>query len=84
MSSDKGKKGKKSKKDGKSKKSEKSKKAKKLTPKKTCCKSKPRCKRCPIRMLAEGRLDPADAKKLFAKSRNRKQAKKAHLDVPGG
>ena len=25
-------------------------------PKKSCCLSKPRCKRCPIRMLAEGRL----------------------------
>lgn len=52
-------------------------------PKKTCCKSTPRCKRCPIRMLAEGRLDPDQARKLFAKSRNRKQAKKAHLDLSG-
>ncbi|MBP2435605.1 hypothetical protein JOF34_000191 [Microbacterium amylolyticum] len=34
-------------------------------------------------MLAEGRLDPKDAKKLFEKSRNRKQAKKAHLEIPG-
>ncbi len=25
-------------------------------PKKKCCVSKPRCKRCPIRMMAEGRL----------------------------
>ncbi len=59
------------------------KKSKRTKPKKTCCKSKPRCKRCPIRMLAEGRLDPKDAKKLFEKSRNRKQAKKAHLEIPG-
>jgi hypothetical protein len=30
--------------------------AKKLKPKKKCCKSKPRCKRCPVRLkrLAEG------------------------------
>ncbi|GAA4197157.1 hypothetical protein GCM10022219_24620 [Microbacterium oryzae] len=61
----------------------KKKKGKRDKPKKTCCKSKPRCKRCPIRMLAEGRLDPADAKEIFAKERNRKQAKKAHLVVPG-
>ena len=25
-------------------------------PKKKCCTSKPKCKRCPLRMLAEGRL----------------------------
>ncbi|WP_156761551.1 hypothetical protein [Microbacterium karelineae] len=75
---------KKDKRDKKSKKSNKSKKSKKDTPKKTCCVSKPRCRRCPIRMLAEGRLDPADAKVLFQRSRNRKQAKKAHLDLPVG
>ena len=57
------------------------KKAKKKGPKKKCCKSKPRCKRCPIRMLAEGRLDPADAKEIFRLERNRKQAKKEHLKV---
>lgn len=34
-----------------------SKKAKKLKkPKKKCCVTQPRCKRCPLRMLAEGRL----------------------------
>ncbi|MGX9346490.1 hypothetical protein [Microbacterium sp. KNMS] len=60
------------------------KKSKRVKPKKTCCKSKPRCKRCPIRLLAEGRLDPADAKKIFAKDRNRKQAKKAKLALPEG
>jgi hypothetical protein len=25
-------------------------------PKKKCCVSKPRCKRCPIRLLADGKL----------------------------
>lgn len=25
-------------------------------PKKKCCKSKPKCKRCPLRMMAEGTL----------------------------
>jgi len=53
-------------------------------PKKECCKSKPRCKRCPVRMLAEGRLSPEDAKELFRSARNRKQAKKEHLAVPKG
>ena len=48
-------------------------------PKKKCCVSKPRCQRCPIRMLAEGRLDPGDARKIFAKARNRKALKKAKL-----
>jgi hypothetical protein len=48
-------------------------------PKKKCCVSKPRCQRCPIRMLAEGRLDPDDARKIFAKARNRKALKKAKL-----
>ena len=41
--------------------------------------SKPRCQRCPIRMLAEGRLEPDDARKIFAKARNRKALKKAKL-----
>ena len=41
--------------------------------------SEPRCKRCPIRMLAEGRLEPEDARRIFAKSRNRKALKKAKL-----
>jgi hypothetical protein len=29
-----------------------------LLPKKKCCVSKPRCRRCPLRMLAEGTLPP--------------------------
>jgi hypothetical protein len=48
-------------------------------PKKKCCTSKPRCKRCPIRMLAEGKLDSAQAKKIFSKERNRKALKKSKL-----
>jgi hypothetical protein len=32
-------------------------KARKL-PKKKCCEDKPRCKRCPLRALAEGTLPP--------------------------
>ena len=48
-------------------------------PKKTCCMSKPRCDRCPIRMLAEGRLEPHQAKKIFSKARNKKALKKAKL-----
>ncbi len=48
-------------------------------PKKKCCSDKPRCKRCPIRMLSEGRLDPDDARQIFAKARNKKELKKAKL-----
>ncbi len=32
--------------------------AKPIKPKKKCCKDKPRCKRCPLRALAEGTLPP--------------------------
>jgi hypothetical protein len=49
-------------------------------PKKKCCQDKPRCKRCPIRMLAEGNLAVADAKKIFADARNRKALKKAKIE----
>ena len=48
-------------------------------PKKKCCVSTPRCKRCPIRMLAEGRLEPEEARRIFANTRNRKALKKAKL-----
>jgi hypothetical protein len=41
-----------------------SKTAKKLKPKKKCCTSKPRCRRCPVRLKAE------------AKKRDRKRRKK--------
>jgi hypothetical protein len=50
-----------------------------VRPKSTCCSSKPRCKRCPIRLLANGTLDPAKAKKIFARGKNRKALKKAKL-----
>jgi len=29
-----------------------------VKPKKKCCTSKPRCRRCPIRLLSEGKLPP--------------------------
>lgn len=51
-----------------------------VRPKKKCCQDKPRCKRCPIRLLAEGKLSPQDARKLFANARNKKALKKAKLE----
>ena len=50
-------------------------------PKKSCCTSKPRCGRCPIRMLAEGRLEPDQAKKIFSRARNKKALKQAKLKM---
>jgi hypothetical protein len=50
-----------------------------VRPKDKCCTSKPRCKRCPIRLLADGKLSSSEAKKIFAKGRNRKALKKANL-----
>lgn len=50
-----------------------------VTPKSSCCQDKPRCKRCPIRLLAAGRLDPDVARKIFAKDRNKKALKKAGM-----
>ncbi len=43
-----------------------------VRPKKSCCNDRPRCKRCPIRLLAEGRLSPDDARAIFARDRNRR------------
>ena len=51
-----------------------------LRPKKKCCQDKPRCKRCPIRLLAEGKLAPGDARTLFSDARNKKALKKAKLE----
>lgn len=48
-----------------------------VKPKKKCCQDKPRCKRCPIRLLADGKLDPAQAREIFSRDRNRKALKKA-------
>ena len=50
-----------------------------VRPKDVCCISKPRCKRCPIRLLADGKLSSSDARKIFAGGRNRKALKKAGL-----
>jgi hypothetical protein len=51
-----------------------------VRPKKKCCQDKPRCKRCPIRLLSEGKLSPQDARTLFAGARNKKALKKAKLE----
>lgn len=51
-----------------------------VRPKKKCCQDKPRCKRCPIRLLADGKLSPEDARTLFANARNKKALKKAKLE----
>lgn len=50
-----------------------------VRPKKKCCEDRPRCRRCPIRLLAEGKLAPEDARRLFADARNKKALKKAKL-----
>lgn len=50
-----------------------------VKPKSSCCQDKPRCQRCPIRLLAEGRLSPADARAIFAKAKNKKALKKAGM-----
>lgn len=50
-------------------------------PKKKCCVSKPRCKRCPIRMLADGTLpDGYTVKKrklVKVSKKDKKSAKKS-------
>lgn len=51
---------------------------KKRKPKKECCDSRPRCKRCPIRMLKDGTL-PAGytvKKRKLVKAKKTKKAKK--------
>ena len=50
-----------------------------VKPKKKCCRDTPRCKRCPIRLLAAGKLSSDDARRIFADARNRKALKKAKL-----
>lgn len=49
-------------------------------PKKKCCTSKPKCARCPIRMLAEGTLPPGytvkKRKLIKEKKTDKKSAKK--------
>jgi hypothetical protein len=51
-----------------------------VRPKKKCCQDKPRCKRCPIQLLADGKLSPQDARTLFTKARNKKALRKAKLE----
>lgn len=50
-----------------------------VKPKSSCCQDRPRCKRCPIRLLAAGKLTPGDAKEIFSTSRNKKALKKAGM-----
>jgi hypothetical protein len=49
-------------------------------PKKKCCTSKPKCSRCPIRMLGEGTLPPGytvkKRKLVKVKKSDKKPAKK--------
>lgn len=53
-----------------------------VKPKKECCTSKPKCKRCPLRMLAEGTL-PAGytvkKRKLVKVKSGKKKKKKNNL-----
>ena len=54
-------------------------------PKKKCCVSKPRCKRCPIRMMAEGTLPDGytvKKRKLVKVKKKNKDTKKASSDSP--
>ncbi|MFX4270856.1 hypothetical protein ACQBAR_09600 [Propionibacteriaceae bacterium Y1685] len=48
-----------------------------VRPKSKCCDDRPRCRRCPIRLLSEGQLSPDQARAIFAKGRNRKLLTKA-------
>lgn len=48
-----------------------------VKPKSTCCVSKPRCKRCPLRMLAEGTLPPGYTVKKRALVKVKVKGKKA-------
>ncbi|HQR25827.1 MAG TPA: hypothetical protein PLP61_02205 [Nocardioides sp.] len=45
-------------------------------PKKKCCVSKPRCRRCPIRMLKDGTLPPGYTVRKRKLVRTRKQRKR--------
>ena len=52
-------------------------------PKKKCCTDKPRCKRCPIRMLAEGTLpDGFAVRKRKLVRTDKDKAKKAGKRLP--
>jgi len=52
-----------------------------VKPKKKCCADKPRCKRCPIRMMAEGTLPEGYTVKKRKLVKTDKQAKKKLLEA---
>lgn len=47
-----------------------------VKPKKKCCTSKPRCQRCPLRMLAEGTLPDGYTVKKRKLVKSKKHGKK--------
>lgn len=53
-------------------------------PKKKCCTSKPKCKRCPLRMLAEGTLPDGYTvkKRKLVKTKKSKKGKPKQHDLP--
>ncbi len=51
--------------------------ASKKQPKRTCCTSRPRCKRCPLKMLAEGTLPEGYTVKKRKLVKDKKAAKAA-------
>jgi len=55
-------------------------------PKKKCCVSKPRCKRCPIRMMAEGTLPDGYTvkKRKLVKVKKKDKGKKKQKDTSSG
>lgn len=59
--------------------------AKHRRPKNKCCASKPRCKRCPLRMLADGTLPEGYTvrKRKLVKDKAAKQAAKAEKRKAG-
>jgi len=50
-------------------------------PKKKCCSSKPACKRCPIRMMKEGRLPEGYTVKKRKLVKVKKKSSKTKLDL---
>lgn len=55
-----------------------------VKPKKKCCTSKPKCKRCPLRMLAEGTLPDGYTvkKRKLVKAKGKKKKKKNKQQLP--
>ena len=53
-------------------------------PKKKCCSSKPKCKRCPIRMMREGRLPEGytvKKRKLVKVKKSSKKGSETKVDL---